>query len=373
MKRKTSPREKHKLDSTRTIWNHQPVRRPFSFLALALLAAFGSPFLRAQETPASSTEATPVAVEPVAPPQNRATALSLRDAIVLGLVEGISEFLPISSTGHLIVANNALGLEGNLPLNDASGQPLWYKKPSAKRPAGVPLTLTLAANTYTVVIQVGAIAAVVLIYWAQLVGILRGLLGKNAAGLRLLRNIVLAFLPCAVLGFTLSDWLDSLFSIKAVVVALISGAVLMFAAERWRRNQPTSSSLRREPADLTAKQSLAIGLMQCLALWPGTSRSMVTMVGGYFAGLSPARAAEFSFLVGLPTLTGAALYKGYKSGPPMIELFGWLPVLTGAAVAALSAALAVKFLVSYLTRHGLGVFAIYRLLLAAALTAWFLV
>ena len=142
---------------------------------------------------------------------------------------------------------------------------------------------------------------------------------------------------------------------------------MMFAAERWRRRQPGTTPPRGDPADLTPKQALGIGLMQCLALWPGTSRSMVTMVGGYFTGLAPARAAEFSFLVGLPTLTGAALLKAYKSGPAMIEVFGWTPVLVGSFVAAVSAALAVKFLVSYLTRHGLGVFAIYRLLLAATL------
>jgi undecaprenyl-diphosphatase len=145
----------------------------------------------------------------------------------------------------------------------------------------------------------------------------------------------------------------------------------MFAAERWRRKQTGTNPARRSPADLTAKQSLGIGLMQCLALWPGTSRSMVTMVGGYFSGLSPALAAEFSFLVGLPTLAGAAVLKGYKSGPAMIEVFGWPHVLVGTLVAALSAAIAVKFLVSYLSRHGLGVFAIYRLLLAALL-GWLL-
>ncbi|ATC65948.1 UDP-diphosphatase [Nibricoccus aquaticus] len=299
---------------------------------------------------------------------NAGEALSLSDSIVLGLVEGITEFLPVSSTGHLIIASHALGLESEAPLQDQNGQPLWYKKPSEKNPAGIPLTIKLAADTYTVVIQAGAIAAVVLIYWAQLIGILNGLRGQNAAGLRLLRNIVLGCVPAGILGLSFNDWIDeNLFSIQAVIVALISGAVLMFAAERWRHQQPGTTQSRREPADLTAKQALGIGLMQCLALWPGTSRSMVTMVGGYFSGLSPAKAAEFSFLVGLPTLTGAALYKGYKSGPAMIEVFGWPHVLVGTFVAAISAAIAVKFLVSYLTRHGLGVFAIYRLLLAATL------
>lgn len=181
-------------------------------------------------------------------------------------------------------------------------------------------------------------------------------------------------MPAVALGLSVGDLIDHyLFSIEAVVVALVSGAVLMVAAERWRKQQPGAGSSRLDPADMTVRQSLGIGLMQCLALWPGTSRSMVTMVGGYFVGLSPARSAEFSFLVGLPILTGAALLKGYKAGPAVIQVFGFPSVLLGSLVAALSAALAVKFLVGYLSRHGLGVFAIYRVALAAVLTAWFLV
>ncbi len=332
---------------------------------------------------------TPAAVEPVvgqgvAAPKSAApavaaataskTQLSYTDAAILGLVEGITEFLPVSSTGHLIIANHALGLESDTPLTDAKGQPRWYKKPSEKNPAGIPLTPKLAADTFTVVIQVGAIAAVVLLYAQQLLSIFSGLLGKNTAGLRLLRNIALAFFPCAITGFLLHDWIDAhLFSIPAVITALVSGALLMFWAERWRRAQPGTSAPDRTPDELTATQALGIGLMQCLALWPGTSRSMVVMVGGYFNGLRPARAAEFSFLVGLPTLAGAAVYKGYKSGPAMIEVFGWEPVLVGTAVAAISAGLAVKFLVHYLSRHGLGLFAIYRLVLALVLTWVFVV
>jgi undecaprenyl-diphosphatase len=169
------------------------------------------------------------------------------------------------------------------------------------------------------------------------------------------------------------DLIDKyLFSIEAVVVALVGGSVLMMAAERWRKQQQMVGASRLDPADLNLRQSLGIGLMQCLALWPGMSRSMVTMVGGYFAGLAPARAAEFSFLVGLPILTGAAFLKGYKAGPEMIQVFGVPSLILGSLVAACSAAIAVKFLVSYLSRHGLGVFAVYRLALAALLTGWFL-
>lgn len=308
-----------------------------------------------------------------AQPTEAVAELSTRDAIVLGLVEGITEFLPVSSTGHLIIANHALGLESETPLVDAGGAPLWHKRPSAEHPEGVPLTVKLAADTYAVVIQAGAIAAVVLIFWGRLTGILAGLMGRNSPGLRLLRNIIVACVPAVVLGLTVGDLIDRyLFSIEAVVVALVSGAVLMFAAERWRKQQPGAATSRLDPSDLTVRQSLGIGLMQCLALWPGTSRSMVTMVGGYFVGLHPARAAEFSFLVGLPILTGAAALKTYKAGPAMIHVFGLPSVLLGSFVAAISAALAVKFLVSYLSRHGLGVFAVYRVVLAALLAAWFL-
>lgn len=304
------------------------------------------------------------AAEPAAP----AAELGVGDAIVLGVVEGVTEFLPISSTGHLIIANRVLGLESEAQLHDKAGQPLWHKPPSPKHPEGVPLTLKLAADTYAVVIQAGAIGAVVLLYWQQLFLMLGGMLGRSSAGLRLLRNIVLAFLPVVVFGLLLHDLIDRyLFSVGAVIAALVAGAFLMLWAERWREANTGVGRAKGDAADLPPKKALLIGFAQCLALWPGTSRSMVTIVGGYLAGLGPAKAAEFSFLVGLPTLGGAALYKGVKSGPAMIEVFGWSSVLLGAAVAAVSAFIAVKFLVHIIARHGLAFFAYYRLALAAIL------
>jgi undecaprenyl-diphosphatase len=294
--------------------------------------------------------------------------LGVGDAIVLGIVEGVTEFLPISSTGHLIIANRLLGLESEQQLTDKNGQPLWHKPPSAAQPEGVPLTLKLAADTYAVIIQVGAIGAVVSLYWRQILGMLLGLFGRSSAGFRLLRNVLLAFLPVAVSGFLLHGLIDRyLFSVWAVIAALVGGALLMLWAERWRRANSGIGFSKGEPSDLTPGKALGIGLAQCLALWPGTSRSMVTIVGGYLAGLNATKAAEFSFLVGLPTLAGAAVYKGYKSGAAMIEVFGWSDVLLGAAVAAASALLAVKFLVHFLSRHGLALFAYYRLALALAL------
>lgn len=307
--------------------------------------------------------------------KNPAAQLSARDAVVLGVVEGVTEYLPVSSTGHLIIATHALGLESDAPLTGRDGEPLWHKKPSAKNPAGEPLTLKLAADTYTVVIQAGAILAVAYVYWGQMLAMLGGLLGRNAAGLRLLRNVIIAVFPSASIGFALHHYkiAEKLFSIEAVIAALVSGAVLMWLAEAWRKTQWPTRNNRCDLDSLTAKQALGIGLMQCLALWPGMSRSMVTMVGGYFCGLSPAKAAEFSFLVGLPTLAGASLLKGASSGGAMIAVFGWPHVLLGLAVATVSAVFAVKFLVGFLSRHGLGVFAVYRVLLALALAAWFLV
>jgi undecaprenyl-diphosphatase len=300
-----------------------------------------------------------------------AAKLDFQDAIVLGVVEGVTEFLPISSTGHLIIANDLLGLESEVQLKNAQGEPLWYRVPSDKYPGGVPLTLKLAADTYAVVIQVGAIAAVVLMYWPQFVHMLLGLFGRSSSGIRLLRNVVLAFLPVAVVGFLVHDFIDRhLFSVPAVIAALVGGAFVMLWAERWRRANASGIGFSKgDPADLSPRKALGIGLAQCLALWPGTSRSMVTIVGGYLAGLSPVKAAEFSFLVGLPTLAGAAVYKSVKSGPAMIEVFGWSSVLLGALVAAVSAALAVKFLVSFLSRNGLALFAYYRLVLATVLAA----
>ncbi|MBI5381733.1 MAG: undecaprenyl-diphosphate phosphatase [Opitutae bacterium] len=299
--------------------------------------------------------------------------LSVRDAIVLGIVEGVTEFLPISSTGHLIIANQLLGLESDKPLTDQAGRPLFYKKPSAKHPDGVPLTLKLAADTYTVVIQFGAIAAVALLYWSQLMSMLRGLLGRDPAGLHLLVALLIAFIPAAVVGLLVHDWIDAhLFSIGAVIVAQVAGAVLMLAVEYWRRRQPAKPADEAAPLQLSPKQAIGIGALQCVAMWPGTSRSMMCIVGGYFAGLNPRRAAEFSFLLGFVTLSAATVFKSYKSGAAMIQVFGWSHVLLGCVVAAMAAAAAVRFFVGFLTRYGLTAFALYRVAIAVILAVGFL-
>jgi undecaprenyl-diphosphatase len=334
--------------------------RIFPVLTLALVISV------AHAQPAPVPAGAAIANAPVA-------ELSASDAIILGVIEGVTEYLPISSTGHLIIATRFLGLESEQPLAGRDGQPLWYKKPSPKIPQGVPLTLKLAADTYSVVIQFGAIAAVALLYWSQIAAMVRGLFGRDPVGLRLLINVIIAFIPAAILGFALHDWIDEhLFSVGAVIIAQVAGALFMFFAEAWRRRRATTAPEQGHAlTELTPKSAAGIGLLQCLALWPGTSRSMTTIVGGYFAGLDPRRAAEFSFLLGFVTLSAATLFKSYKSGAAMIQVFGWSHVVLGCVVATVVAAVCVRFLVRWLTRHGLGVFAWYRIGVAIALALMF--
>lgn len=316
---------------------------------------------------------TPLGVAPPAPGAP-AAELSAGDAIVLGLVEGVTEFLPISSTGHLIIATRLLGLDSEAQLVTAGGEPLWHRKPSEKDPAGEPLTLKLAADSFNIIVQFGAIAAVALLYWPQMLSMLKGVLGRDPAGLRLAINLIVAFLPAAALGLSIHNWIDeNLFSVGAVILALIAGSGLMLYAEAWRRRRARGGGTEKQAlAELTPAAAAGIGAFQCLAMWPGMSRSMTTIVGGYFAGLEPRRAAEFSFLLGFATLSAASLFKTWKSGGAMIQVFGLPSALLGAVVAAVTAALCVRFLVHWLTRHGLAVFAWYRIALATVLGVLYL-
>jgi undecaprenyl-diphosphatase len=316
--------------------------------------------------------ATPNASPAPAPAAGPAAELHTSDAILLGVIEGVTEYLPVSSTGHLIIANHFLGLESETPLVGRDGQPLWYKKPSKRHPAGEPLTVALAAKTYSLVIQFGAIAAVAVLYWSALWSMVRGLVGRDEAGRKLLINVIIAFIPAAVVGLLLSDRIDQLLgSVGAVIIAQVAGALLMFWAEAWRRRRDAKQPEGHALSDLTAKSAAGIGALQCLALWPGTSRSMTTIVGGYLVGLDPRRAAEFSFILGFVTLSAATLYKSLKSGAAMIQVFGWSHVLLGCVVATVVAVICVRFLVRWLTRHGLGIFAWYRIAVAVALALVF--
>jgi undecaprenyl-diphosphatase len=296
--------------------------------------------------------------------------LSVSDAVILGIIEGLTEFLPVSSTGHLIIAKDLLGLTSQRPMFDALGEPLWHRHATSEHGSQL-LTLNLAADTFIVVIQFGAIAAVAVACWSQLLSMLRGLFGRDPAGLRLLVNVIIAFLPAAAIGYAVHDIIDEqLFSIGTVIFAQIAGAFLMFYVEGWYGRRYVRGIIP-DRQELTPISAAGIGFLQCLAIWPGTSRPMMAIVGGYFAGLDPRKAAEFSFLLGFVTLSAACSFKTYKSGASMIQVFGYPHVLLGAAVAAAVAAICVRYFANLLVRHGLNFFAWYRIALAAALALYY--
>ena len=274
--------------------------------------------------------------------------MTIFDAIILGLIEGLTEYIPVSSTGHLIIASSLLGLD---------------RDPDTES----------AVNAFNIVVQGGAILAVLGIFWPRVSSMISGIFGRNPVGLKLFRNIVIAFLPAAVLGVLLDDLIESmLFKPAPVIAALAIGGILLIVMRKWQDSIYTSeetegsSNLFTDIESLSWQKALAIGFLQCVAMWPGTSRSMMTIVGGMFMGLRPRQAAEFSFLLGLPTLGGACVYKLMKSGSEIASL-GWMPVVVGIIVATISAAFAVKWLVNYLSKHGLAIFGWYRIAIAILL------
>ncbi len=267
-------------------------------------------------------------------------------AVVLGIVEGLTEYLPVSSTGHLILTQRALGIT-----SDAS------------------------ADAFAICIQFGAILAVLGIYFGRVRQMAEGWLGRNPEGFRLGLNVLVAFLPAAVIGLLLEEKIKTyLFGGDAwglwptIAAWFVGGIVILIVA--WKRDRSSNTiSARITLAELTWKCAVVIGLIQCLAMWPGVSRSLVTILGGLAVGLSLASAVEFSFLLGLLTLTAATAYDGLKHGSEMLEQFGPIPIILGLIAAWISAFIAVKWMVDYLNRHSLAVFGYYRIALSIVVTA----
>ncbi len=262
--------------------------------------------------------------------------MNFLDALILGIVEGLTEFLPVSSTGHLILTNRLLGLRGD------------------------------AVDAYTIVIQLGAILAVVALYKRRSKEMLLGVLGRHAAGLQLFLKLFVAFLPAVVAGLALEDWIDDkLFFPIPVASALIAGGVVMIAVERLyvrRKDRPLSKEPLRTIDDLTYTDALIIGVAQCFALWPGTSRSMSTILGAQLRGFSDVAAAEISFLLALPTLGGATVYKMIGEREALLAMPGGLPVmLFGNVIAFAVAYLAMRTFVRIVSHYGMTPFGIYRI------------
>ena len=261
-------------------------------------------------------------------------------ALILGAVEGLTEYLPVSSTGHLILTQRLLGIEEGT-----------------------------AANAYAICIQIGAILAVLGLYRVRVAQVLRGLLGKDVEGLRLGIALVVAFLPAAVVGLLFDDRIEELlFGLPPIVLAWFVGGIAILVVGRVRGSAESARGVELKYLGLTG--ALVIGLCQCLALWPGTSRSLVTIVGGLLVGLSMASAVEFSFLLGVLTLGAATAYKSLSDGPVMLEHYGLGTILLGTLSAWIFAMVSVKWMVRWLQSHGLAVFGWYRIALAVAVGAW---
>jgi undecaprenyl-diphosphatase len=307
-------------------------------LILALLLAAGGASAQAADSAEDSQPAFrtgPVAEPDPSPPP--AAALGIPKALLLGAVEGITEYLPVSSTGHLLVIGRLLGL---------------WQNAQAKA----------AADAYAVCIQLGAILAVFVILFPWIRRMVRGLFGRDAGGLRLLGCLVVAFVPAALVGLFLEGRIKQvLFTVPAVAAAWVVGGLFILLVLR----KPGSAG-GQTLEDLRWDKALAIGLAQVLALWPGVSRSLATMAAGILLGLSVPAAVEFSFLLGLVTLGAATIYEGVTKGRDIVVLFGWVSPAIGLVAAAVTAFVAVRWMVAYLGKRSPAVFGWYRIGIGAA-------
>ncbi len=263
--------------------------------------------------------------------------MTFLQAVILGVVEGLTEYLPVSSTGHLYLASRLLGL--------------------GTTPEG-----SVAADAYVIAIQIGAILAVLWLYPKRVSSMVMGCLGRDRQGLGLALNTLVAFLPAALIGLAFGDLIkERLFGICPVTLAWLAGGMAILLVARSMHRHPGHGM---ELGELTFRAALVIGLVQCIAMWPGVSRSLVTILGGVLVGLSVQAAVEFSFILGLITLGAATCYEIVREGPAMLLQFGLLSPAVGILTAFVSAVAAVKWMVAYLHRHGLEVFGYYRIGLA---------
>ncbi len=255
-------------------------------------------------------------------------------AVILGLVEGATEFIPVSSTGHLIVVSEWLG------------------------------ELDERAKTFDIFIQLGAILAIVWLYRVRLIQAATAA-RQEPASRRFFLNLAIAFVPAAAAGFLIHDWIkERLFNTPVVAMALVLGGVGILLIERWKPRPRY-----QEVTDIPQSTALGIGIAQVLSLVPGVSRSGATIMGGYALGLSRTAATEFSFFLAVPIMVAATLYDLMRSAGALsaadVPYF-----VTGFVVSFLSALIVVKAFLSYVSRHSFAVFAWYRIAFGAALL-WF--
>jgi undecaprenyl-diphosphatase len=262
-------------------------------------------------------------------------------AIVLGIVEGLTEFLPVSSTGHLVLATDLLGYD----LKD------W--------------------EVFNIVIQLPAIMAVVVVYWRTFADVAVGALRRETASLHFIRNVLLAFIPAAVLGVLLKKRIDLLLESPAVVaVALIVGGIAIIVIERLARQRAY------EPvSDLPARRSFLIGVVQCIAMIPGVSRSGATIMGALAMGENRKTAAEFSFFLAVPTMFGATAKQLWDNRHALAAhsgSVGFTQIAIGSVVSFVVSLVVIRLFIGYISRHGFVPFAVYRIVVGAAALVWLL-
>jgi undecaprenyl-diphosphatase len=278
----------------------------------------------------------------------RDASMTLAQAAVLGIVEGLTEYLPVSSTGHLLLAQRAMGIGG-----------------AASTAREAQREAKTAADAYAICIQFGAILAVLGLYTRRVRQMTRGVLGRDPQGLRMATNVLAGFLPAAIIGALLDDVLKGyLFGMWPVVAAWLAGGVGILAVSSWRNPQAVSFQRALGLERMTWRMGLAVGLAQCVAMWPGVSRSLATIVGGLLVGLSLPAAVEFSFLLGMVTLSAATLHDALKHGATMLHLYSFPSLAAGLLAAFIAAVLSIKWMITYLNRHGLAIFGYYRVALA---------
>jgi undecaprenyl-diphosphatase len=256
----------------------------------------------------------------------------LIQAVIMGIVEGITEFLPISSTGYLILSADLMGF--------------WTKE---------------KVDLFVVVVQLGAILAVIYDYWGRLWQSLMGLLTGKAEGMsnprQLGLSLIVATIPVMIVGFTFADEIKAyLFNPIVVAIMLIIGGLLIFYVE----NRP-KTIIAQEAEDVSLKTALMIGLLQCLALIPGTSRSGATIIGALWLGVSRKASAEFSFFLGIPVIVGAALLDLLKHHDVLTNSEDWLVLGIGTVVSFIVALLCIRLLVAWVSRRDFKIFAWLRI------------
>ncbi|MEZ2903655.1 undecaprenyl-diphosphate phosphatase [Acinetobacter terrestris] len=268
--------------------------------------------------------------------------LLLLKAAIMGIVEGITEFLPISSTGHLILASELMNF--------------WTKEKS---------------DVFVIAIQMGAIAAVIYEYWARLWGAATGMFTGEPKGRRLGFSLIMASIPIVLIGLTFGQAVkELLFNDIAVAIGLIVGGFIIMWIEK---NPPKVNA--EEVENISYKEAIWIGLIQVLSLIPGTSRSGATIIGAMFLGISRKAATEFSFFLGIPVIIGAGLLDLYQSYHVFQSTEDWTVLATGIIVSFVSALILIRVLVAYVAKRDFMVFAWYRiasglLILLFAFTGW---